>query len=60
MLWIYFVVGTLIGGPGKKVGTISIVSSFGDDEFSEISFATLDDGELSDDFSNYYISDKWI
>ena len=48
--------------PGKKVGTISIESSFGDDEFSEISFATLDDGELSDDFSNYYIgeSDKWI
>ena len=50
--------GAMIELPGKKVGTISIESSFGDDEFSEISFATLDDGELSDDFSNYYISDK--
>jgi len=50
--------GAMIELPGKKVGTISIESTFGDDEFSEISFAALDDGELSDDFSNYYISDK--
>ena len=28
--------GAMIELPGKKVGTISIVSSFGDDEFSEI------------------------
>ena len=50
--------GAMIELPGKKIGIITIISSYGEDEFSEISFATLTDGELNDDFSNYYISDK--
>jgi len=50
--------GAMIELPGKKIGTIAIESSFGDDEFSEISFATLNTGEIGEDYSKYYISDK--
>lgn len=44
--------------PGKKIGTIRVNSSFGEDDFSEISFASLITGELGDNFDQYYISDR--
>ncbi len=50
--------GAMIELPGKKVGLITVNNSFGEDAFSEISFASLIEGELSDDFEQYYISDK--
>jgi len=43
--------------PGKKVGSIRVDYSFGEDAFSEISFVSLIDGAISDDLQNYYISD---
>ena len=43
--------------PGKKVGSIRVDYSFGEDAFSEISFVSLIDGVISDDLQNYYISD---
>ena len=50
--------GAMLELPGKKVGLLRIDYSFGEDAFSEISFATLIDGELSDNYEQYYISDK--
>lgn len=44
--------------PGKRVGSIRVDYSFGEDAFSEISFVSLIDGAISDNFENYYISDK--
>lgn len=44
--------------PGKRVGSIRVDYSFGEDAFSEISFVSLIDGVISDNFENYYISDK--
>ena len=52
--------GAMLELPGKKVGLLRIDYSFGEDAFSEISFATLIDGELSDNYEQYYISDKWL
>ncbi|MDC0030225.1 CsgG/HfaB family protein [Pseudomonadota bacterium] len=43
--------------PGKRVGSIRVDYSFGEDAFSEISFVSLIDGVISDDLENYYISD---
>lgn len=43
--------------PGKRVGSIRVDYSFGEDAFSEISFVSLIDGVISDDLKNYYISD---
>ena len=43
--------------PGKRVGSIRVDYSFGEDAFSEISFVSLVDGAISDNLQNYYISD---
>ena len=50
--------GAMIELPGKKAGTLNVVYSFGEDAFSEISFTTLVEGEIGDNFEQYYISDK--
>ncbi len=50
--------GLLIELPGKKVAEIVIISSYGDDEFSEISFAKLISGSIDGAFENYFVSDK--
>ena len=50
--------GAMLELPGKKVGSVMVNYSFGEDDFNEISFVSLIDGELSDDLQNYYISDK--
>ncbi len=44
--------------PGKKAGTVRVNSSFGEDAFSEISFVSLINGEISDDLQKYYLSDQ--
>lgn len=46
--------------PGKKIGTLRVNYSIGEDDFSEISFASLITGELGDKYDQYYISDRWL
>ena len=50
--------GAMIELPGKKVGSLQIAYSYGEDDFSEISFANLTDGSIGEDFENFYVSDK--
>ena len=50
--------GAMVSLPGKKVATIEVVMSVGEDEFNEISFVELTGGEISKSFDNYYVSDK--
>lgn len=50
--------GAMLELPGKRAGSVRVDYSFGEDAFSEISFVTLIDGEISDDLQNYYLSDK--
>lgn len=47
--------GGLIELPGKKVATITVQSTVGEDAFSEVSFASLTSGTINGDLSNYYI-----
>lgn len=48
--------GGMITLPGSKAGTMSLVMSVGEDEFSEVSFAELVSGELTEPFDQYYVS----
>ncbi|MEC4725066.1 CsgG/HfaB family protein [Shewanella sp. D64] len=50
--------GGLISLPGKKVGKIQVLSTYGDDEFEQISFVNIVEGSINDDLSKYYLSDK--
>lgn len=50
--------GAMITLPGKRVGQLSVLSSSGEDEFNEISFADLRNGSVNGTLENYYISDK--
>ena len=50
--------GAMIELPGKMVGSLQIAYSYGEDDFSEISFATLTNGSIDEDFENFYVSDK--
>ena len=50
--------GAMVSLPGKKVATVEVVMSVGEDEFNEISFVELTGGEISKSFDNYYVSDK--
>ena len=50
--------GAMLELPGKKAGTVRVNSSFGEDAFSEISFVSLINGEISDDLQKYYLSDQ--
>lgn len=50
--------GAMITLPGKRVGSLTVLSSSGEDEFNEISFADLRNGSLNGPLENYYISDK--
>lgn len=50
--------GTMVSLPGKRVATIEVVMSVGDDDFNEISFVNLTTGSISKSFDNYYVSDK--
>lgn len=48
--------GMEIALPGKRVGLLKITFSYGDDEFSEVSFAELIEGEISDALDSYYLT----
>lgn len=50
--------GGIIALPGKKIGKIQVLSTYGEDEFEQISFVEMIDGNVSNDLSNYYLSDK--
>jgi len=41
--------------PGKEVASISILTTFGEDEFNEISYAQVTEGKIGDDLTKYYI-----
>jgi curli biogenesis system outer membrane secretion channel CsgG len=47
--------GAMITLPGKKVASISILTTFGEDEFNEISYAQMTEGAIGDDLTEYYI-----
>lgn len=44
--------------PGRRVATVEVASSFGEDEFNEISLVTVVSGSISKTLDNYYVSDK--
>jgi|TARA_B110000503_G_scaffold74286_1_gene114725 curli biogenesis system outer membrane secretion channel CsgG len=48
--------GATLELPGKKIGAIRVDGSFGEDDFSEISFTTLIEGSITEELQNYYIS----
>lgn len=50
--------GAMVSLPGKRVATIEVEFSVGEDEFNEISFVKLTSGSISNSFENYYVSDK--
>lgn len=50
--------GAMVSLPGKRVATVEVVMSVGEDEFNEISFVNLTTGSISKPFDNYYVSDK--
>ena len=52
--------GAMLELPGKKVGFVNVDYSFGDDDFTEISFVTLVSGAISDDLQSYYLSNQWL
>lgn len=47
--------GAMITLPGKEVASISILTTFGEDEFNEISYAQVTEGKIGDDLTKYYI-----
>ncbi|ACJ28247.1 Curli production assembly/transport component CsgG, putative [Shewanella piezotolerans WP3] len=50
--------GGIISLPGKEIGKIQVLSTYGDDEFEQISFVDVVEGSVGDDLSKYYLSDK--
>ena len=50
--------GAMVNLPGKRVATVEVVMSVGEDEFNEISFVDLTTGDISKSFDKYYVSDK--
>lgn len=50
--------GAMISLPGKRAGSMEVVSSMGEDEFNELSFVLLKDGEITKSLDQYYVSDK--
>ena len=47
--------GAMISLPGKEVASISVITTFGEDEFNEISYVRLVGGNLDTDLSKYYV-----
>ncbi|MCJ7590944.1 MAG: CsgG/HfaB family protein [Woeseiaceae bacterium] len=50
--------GAMVMLPGKKVASVEILSSMGEDEFNELSFVSLTSGSITQPLENYYISDN--
>ena len=50
--------GATITLPGKAVASVSVLYSYGEDEFSQISFTELLEGEIEEPFDRYTVSLK--
>jgi curli biogenesis system outer membrane secretion channel CsgG len=50
--------GATVTLPGRQVATVEVVTSFGEDEFNEISLVSVASGTVSKSLDNYYVSDK--
>lgn len=50
--------GAMITLPGRRVAEVQVISSFGEDEFNELSFVSVISGEISRPLSDYYLSDQ--
>ena len=50
--------GAKVSLPGKRVATIEVLTSFGEDEFNEISMVSVVSGSISKSLDSYYVSDK--
>lgn len=50
--------GAKIELPGKRVATVRVDASFGDDSFSEISMVSVVSGVIGTDFSQLYVAQK--
>ena len=50
--------GATVTLPGKQVATVEVVTSFGEDEFNEISLVSVASGTISKSLENYYLSDN--
>jgi curli biogenesis system outer membrane secretion channel CsgG len=48
--------GAKITLPGKKVAEISVIGTFGEDEFNEISYVQIVNGTLTKDLTKYYVT----
>ena len=48
--------GALITLPGKEVATVTVLATFGDDEFNEVSYAAKTSGTIGPDLTKYYLS----
>ena len=48
--------GAMIELPGKKVGVLEVITTFGDDEFNELSYASLVDGLISSELNDYFVA----
>lgn len=51
--------GAMLELPGKRVGSVKVEYSYGEDDFTEISFVSLVSGSISDDLQTYFLSNKW-
>jgi len=47
--------GAMITLPGKEVANISVLTTFGEDEFNEISYTQLTEGSIGSDLTKYYV-----
>ena len=50
--------GAKVSLPGKRVATIEVLTSFGEDEFNEISMVSVVSGSISKSLDSYYVSDN--
>jgi hypothetical protein len=50
--------GSMITLPGRRVAEVQVASSFGEDEFNELSYAAVVSGEISRPLTDYYLSDQ--
>jgi curli biogenesis system outer membrane secretion channel CsgG len=50
--------GAMITLPGRKVGAVRVVSTYGDDEFSEVSFLEFISGGIDQDLGDYYLTNE--
>lgn len=50
--------GAMIELPGKDVGLLEIITSFGEDEFNEVSYAKLISGSIGTDLAEYFVTEQ--